>query len=129
MGRQLAIVLDGELKSAPVIRGAIEQGRGKSVVIMMCERPLNSPTSWKTLSKPRFDCEESSTGPTLGRDSIEKGVRASLWGMTAVAFHAHLLCCSRSHRQRRIVPEFDHPSGVLCNIDATLTLPVSPASF
>ena len=82
VGRQLAIVLDGELKSAPVIRGAIEQGRGQISgdydvreaieLANVLENPLEAPVRI---------VEESSTGPTLGRDSIEKGVGASLWGM------------------------------------------------
>ena len=86
VGRQLAIVLDGELKSAPVIRGAIEQGRGQISgdydvreaieLANVLENPLEAPVRI---------VEESSTGPTLGRDSIEKGVRASYWGMIAVA--------------------------------------------
>jgi preprotein translocase subunit SecD len=73
-GRQMAIVLDGELKSAPRINGPIEQGRGQITgdydmreafeLANVLENPLEAPVRI---------VEENSTGPTLGADSIEKG--------------------------------------------------------
>ena len=125
VGRQLAIVLDGELKSAPVIRGAIEQGRGQISgdydvreaieLANVLENPLEAPVRI---------VEESSTGPTLGRDSIEKGVRASLWGMIAVAvFMLIYYAVAGLIANVALCLNLIILLGVLCNIDATLTLP------
>ena len=125
VGRQLAIVLDGELKSAPVIRGAIEQGRGQISgdydvreaieLANVLENPLEAPVRI---------VEESSTGPTLGRDSIEKASGASLWGMIAVAvFMLIYYAVAGLIANVALCLNLIILLGVLCNIDATLTLP------
>jgi SecD/SecF fusion protein len=125
VGRQLAIVLDGELKSAPVIRGAIEQGRGQITgdyemreafeLSNVLENPLEAPVRI---------VEENSTGPTLGQDSVDRGVRASITGLVLVAFFMLAY-----YKRAGLIANFALMlnivllMGVLCMIDATLTLP------
>jgi protein-export membrane protein SecD len=86
VGRQLAIVLDNQVFSAPVIQGRIGQGRGtitggfsaeeaNDLAIVLRAGAL--PASMKVV-------EERTVGPSLGRDSIEKGFRAGLWGFISV---------------------------------------------
>src|SRR5438477_23401 len=81
-GHRFAIVLDGVIQSAPVIRDAIyggdaiitgkfeeKEARGLSSVL---ENPLQTPVSIE---------EERSVSPTLGLDSIRASIMAGLMGL------------------------------------------------
>src|SRR5205814_2396510 len=81
-GHRFAIVLDGIIQSAPVIRDAIyggdavitghfaeKEARGLASVL---ENPLQTPVSIE---------EERSVSPTLGADSIRASVMAGLMGL------------------------------------------------
>ena len=81
-GHRFAIVLDGNIQSAPTIRDAIyggdaiitgrfgeEEARGLASVL---ENPLQTPVSIE---------EERSVSPTLGADSIRSSVLAGLVGL------------------------------------------------
>jgi SecD/SecF fusion protein len=86
VGRQLAIVLDGELQSAPVIRTAIEGGNAviegnfsfaeARELANVLENPLEAPIKI---------IEERGVDPSLGRDSIQSGVTAAVIGTVLVA--------------------------------------------
>jgi preprotein translocase subunit SecD len=85
VGRQLAIVLDNKIVSAPRInsriddRGVIE-GRftpQQAADLSLVLRSGSLPASMTTL-------EERTVGPSLGRDSIRQGVLASLIGFLAL---------------------------------------------
>jgi preprotein translocase subunit SecD len=87
INRQLAIVLDGAVVSAPEIRsriadkGQIEMGTATSsdeardLAIILRAGALPAPVDM---------IEERSVGPTLGQDSINKGVKATIIGGLAV---------------------------------------------
>ena len=124
-GRQLAIVLDGELKSAPVIRQPIVSGRGEISgnydlqeafeLANVLENPLEAPV---------VIVEEQSVDPTLGRDSIRSGVRASVAGLVMVAvFMAGYYLLAGMIANFALVLNMIILMGVLCSVDATLTLP------
>jgi SecD/SecF fusion protein len=124
-GRQLAIVLDGELKSAPSIRGAIVTGRGEISgnydlkeafeLANVLENPLEAPVAI---------VEEQTVEPTLGRDSIQSGVRASLVGLILVAgFMAGYYLLAGLIANFALLLNLVILLGVLCSVDATLTLP------
>ena len=81
-GHRFAIVLDGQIQSAPTIRDAIyggdaiitgrfteQEARGLSSVL---ENPLQTPVSIE---------EERSVSPTLGMDSIRSSIIAGLVGL------------------------------------------------
>src|SRR5438874_9223269 len=81
-GHRFAIVLDGVIQSAPVVRDAIyggdavitgrfteQEARGLASVL---ENPLQTPVSIE---------EERSVSPTLGADSIRSSVMAGLMGL------------------------------------------------
>jgi SecD/SecF fusion protein len=95
-GHRFAIVLDGVIQSAPVIRDAIyggdaiitgkfeeKEARGLASVL---ENPLQTPVSIE---------EERSVSPTLGMDSIRASVMAGLVGLAitlvCVLFYYRLL--------------------------------------
>jgi protein-export membrane protein SecD len=86
--RRLAIVLDGVVKSAPTIQERIPNGRGqitlgtganpdeaKDLAIILRAGALPAPVEI---------IEERSVGPSLGQDSINKGLKATLIGGLAV---------------------------------------------
>lgn len=85
IGRRLAIVLDGVVQSAPTIqsqisnRGVItgrfsyDQARDLSIVLRAGALPA-----------PIIIEEERSVGANLGRDSVEKGIRAAVVGCALV---------------------------------------------
>ena len=85
VGRRLAIVLDNKVVSAPRINSKIEdQGviegsftTQQAADLALVLRSGSLPASLTTL-------EERTVGPSLGRDSIHQGVRASLIGFIAL---------------------------------------------
>jgi SecD/SecF fusion protein len=86
VGRQIAIVLDNKVYSAPTVQNKIAGGSGRitgrftdeeasDLAIVLRAGALPAPIEIK---------EERTVGPTLGRDSIEMGVRAAAIGFILV---------------------------------------------
>jgi protein-export membrane protein SecD len=86
IGRFLAIVLDGIVQAAPQIQQRIPQGRAVITGRFTVEeaRDLAVVLRAGALPAPVKIIEERSVGPSLGRDSITKGIRASLIGAAVV---------------------------------------------
>ena len=89
IGEQLAIVLDGEVKSAPSIRGEIPSGHGEITGGRGGFSPeeafeltgvLNNP-----LETPVEILQVQSVEPSLGADSIESGIKAGILSLVLVA--------------------------------------------
>ncbi|MDE0781106.1 MAG: protein translocase subunit SecD, partial [Alphaproteobacteria bacterium] len=86
VGTRLAILLDGEVISAPVIRSAILGGSG----IITGQFSVDEVTELSLLLRagalpaPMTPLEERTVGPGLGADSIEAGKIASMIGLAAV---------------------------------------------
>ncbi len=82
VGRQLAIVLDGTVYSAPVIRERIGGGRASITGNFDVKeaRDLAIVLRAGALPAPVTLAEERTVGPTLGRDSVAQGVRSFLVG-------------------------------------------------
>ncbi len=80
VNKRLAIVLDGVVQSAPVITERIPQGRASITGRFTAEdaRDLAIILRAGALPAPLKIVEERTVGPSLGRDSIESGVRAVL---------------------------------------------------
>ncbi len=76
VGRRLAIVLDGKVQSAPVIKDRIGGGRAVITGSFTLDeaRDLAIVLRAGALPAPVVIAEERTVGPSLGRDSIEKGV-------------------------------------------------------
>lgn len=89
IGKQMAVVLDKVVKSAPVIQSKIPNGRGviemgssqdvlgEAQLIATALRAGSLPASLEQL-------EERTVGPSLGADSIAKGKKAGLIGALLV---------------------------------------------
>ncbi len=86
IGQRLAIILDGELYSAPTIQSAIETGSGQITgqfsekeafeLANVLQNPLRAPLEI---------VESREVDPTLGTDSIRSGIKAALIGTVAVS--------------------------------------------
>lgn len=125
IGKQLAIVLDGEIKSAPVIRQVIE---GDAVIenIGSLEEAQDIALVLQTGALPvDLVIEESSTvGPTLGRDSLNKGLWAGAIGFALII--VFMLAYYRGLGISSVIGLIVYVVilwGVLAGIDAVLTLP------
>ena len=86
VGRNLAIVLDGKVASAPVIREKIAGGKASisGNFDIKEARDLAIVLRAGALPAPIKIIEERTVGPSLGRDSIRKGVISLLVGGLAV---------------------------------------------
>jgi len=125
VGRQLAIILDGELQTAPVIRTAIEGGSGviegdysqqeAFALQAVLENPLKTP----------LGLEASRTvDPTLGKDSIRSGIQAAIVGTLAVsAFMLVYYMIAGLVANVALIANIIILLGVMCSIGTTLTLP------
>jgi protein-export membrane protein SecD len=94
VGKRLAIVLDNVVRSAPVIReripggeamittGDVNPDKAKDLAILLRSGALPAPV---------ITIEERSVGPSLGLDSIHKGIQASLIGVILVCFFTILI--------------------------------------
>ncbi|HEX2206920.1 MAG TPA: protein translocase subunit SecD [Longimicrobium sp.] len=86
IGKQMAIVLDEQVYTAPVIRGQISR-RGQ---IELGQATLEEAADLAlvlragALPAPLRVVEERSVGPSLGQDSVNKGFIAGLIGLAAV---------------------------------------------
>ncbi|MBN1621185.1 MAG: protein translocase subunit SecD [Endomicrobiales bacterium] len=84
--RNLAIVLDGVVQSAPVIRTRIPDGKAiiEGNFTMEDAKLLATILRAGALPAPVKIIEERSVGPTLGEDSIKAGVKATIFGAIVV---------------------------------------------
>ncbi len=93
IGKSLAIILDKELKSMPVIRsripgnGSIDLGRGGGQDLQEEAEMIATVLRAGALPARLTKMEERIVGPTLGRDSIEKGKKAGIMaGLLVIVF-------------------------------------------
>ncbi|MFC2048893.1 protein translocase subunit SecD [Elusimicrobiota bacterium] len=84
--RRLAIVLDGVVQSAPVIKSRIPDGRGiiEGSFNMETARDLAIILRAGALPAPVDIIENRTIGPTLGADSIKSGIGAMIFGFILV---------------------------------------------
>ncbi|NJM54863.1 MAG: protein translocase subunit SecD [Verrucomicrobiae bacterium] len=124
IGQRMAIVLDGVIYSAPSINSEIgAQGRitGKFDVkeAKQLEQVLENP-----LEAPLTIIEERGVDPSLGKDSIDSGVKAALYGTIAVAlFMIVYYLLAGVVANVALLLNIVVLLGVMCSVGTTLTLP------
>ncbi len=86
VGKYLAIILDGNVHSAPVIRERIPSGQAQISGGFTFEEASDLAIVLRTgaLQAPVQILEERTVGPSLGADSIRKGVISTAAGAVAV---------------------------------------------
>ncbi len=125
VNQQLAIVLDGELYSAPNINEPILGGNCQITgnydlkeayrLANALENPLEAPVKIM---------EERTVDPSLGKDSIASGVKASVIGVVAVAgFMLGYYLLAGLVANVALVLNILILIGVMCSVGATFTLP------
>jgi len=126
IGRNLAIVLDEEIKSAPYIKVAITDGDAEITGIDSIEEAKNIELVLQTGALPvNLQIEESSTvGPTLGMDSLNKGLRAGIIGfILIIVFMLFYYKGLGIYSALGLIIYIIIFWGVMSGIDAALTLP------
>lgn len=125
VGKQLAIILDGEIYSAPSIRDRISRqgvitGRFSSqeaadLAVILRAGALPIPVHIE---------EERTVGPTLGADSIASGVRAAAVGLVlVVAFCVGYYRMSGGYASVALLANLVLVVGLMSLFTGTLTLP------
>ena len=89
VGRRLAIVIDNEVISAPVIRDAIPGGSGQISGNFTVNEANNLAILLRSgaLPAPLSIIEERTVGPDLGQESINKGVISLIIGFALVVLY------------------------------------------
>jgi SecD/SecF fusion protein len=126
VGKQLAIVLDSVVYSAPVIRGKIPNGTASitGVGSVTEAKQLAVVLRAGALPVPMNIVELRSVGPTLGEENIRSGIIAAV-----VSFVLILLFIAFYYRTAGLIADFALlvntfiTVGVLAAFHATLTLP------
>lgn len=125
VGRQLAIVLDDTVYSAPVVRSRIEdRGQIEGSFTADSARDLAIVLRAGALPAPVQIIANLTVGPSLGQDSIQKGVRAAILAAILV-----VLLMGVYYKLSGVIADFAlllnciMLVGVLVAIRATLTLP------
>jgi len=88
VGKRLAIVLDGKVISAPVVRDAIIGGSGQITGGFTFQSATDLALLMRSgaLPAPLNIIEERTVGPDLGQDSIDAGILALVIGFFLVIF-------------------------------------------
>ena len=126
IGKQLAIVLDGKIISAPVIRDTIASGSGQISGGFTFQSATDLALLLRSgaLPAPLNIVEERTVGPDLGQDSINAGIIALIIGFVLV-----ILFIFFKYKIFGLITNFTLIVnlflliGVLTIFEATLTLP------
>ena len=125
LGRQLAIILDGIVISAPTIQGVIyDQGQITGSFTSQEAYDLALKLRSGALPASLEYQEERTVGPSLGADSIRSGITASITGLAAVVLF--ILLYYRLSGVNAVVALMLNLLilvGALAYFSATLTLP------
>lgn len=124
--KRLAIVLDSNVYSAPVIQDKISGGRAQITGNFTTQEAsdLSIVLRAGALPAPVKIIQNLTVGPSLGRDSIEKGIRATvIAGILVVIFMVGYYRLSGVIADVAIVLNLIVLIGALAALNATLTLP------
>lgn len=124
--KRMAIVLDNTIYSAPVIQERISGGRAQisGTFTMQEANDLAIVLRAGALPAPLKIIQDLTVGPSLGRDSIDKGIRATLFAGAIVVLFMMVY-----YRLSGVIADFALALNLVCLIgalaalNATLTLP------
>ncbi len=124
--KRCAIILDGVVFSAPVIRGKIPGGRSQIEGMENLDEAklLEIVLKAGALPAPVDIIEERSVGPSLGQDSVSNGLNSMMIGYVIIAFFMMLYYRSAGNiAAAGLTLTVLFILGVLAGFKATLTLP------
>jgi preprotein translocase subunit SecD len=125
VNERLAIILDDQVYSAPVIQSRISM-RGQITGRFTAQEAADLAVVLRagSLAVPVVIEEERTVGPALGADSISRGVRASILGLVlVVAFALGYYRLSGVYASVALVANLVLLVGIMSLFDATLTMP------
>ena len=126
VGKRLAIVLDGEIISAPNINEPITSGKGMISGNFTFQEATDLSLLLRSgaLPTPLIIVEERTVGPDLGEDSIKSGVISLLIGfILVILFMLYKYRIFGLIANTALVANLLMLIGVLTILEATLTLP------
>ncbi|MCL0074850.1 protein translocase subunit SecD [Thermodesulfovibrionales bacterium] len=126
VGERLAIVLDDNVRSAPVIREEIAGGRAQITGTFTMAEAIDLSIALRAgaLPAPVEMIKNVTVGPTLGKDSIEAGKIASIIAMLLViAFMITYYRLSGIIASVALTMNMTFLFGIMAALNATLTLP------
>ena len=126
LGKQLAIVLDGKIISAPVIRDTIASGSGQISGGFTFKSATDLALLLRSgaLPAPLNIIEERTVGPDLGQDSINSGIIALILGfMLVITFIFFKYKIFGLITNFTLIVNLFLLVGILTLFEATLTLP------
>ena len=126
VGKRLAIVLDGKIVSAPIIRSAIVGGNGQISGNFTFQSATDLALLLRSgaLPAPLNIIEERTVGPDLGQDSINAGIFALLTGfILVIAFMFVKYKFFGLIANTALIINLFLLIGILTIFEATLTLP------
>jgi preprotein translocase subunit SecD len=124
--KRMAIVLDNTIYSAPVIQERISGGRAQITGTFTTQEANDLAIVLRAgaLPAPLKIIQDLTVGPSLGKDSIEKGVRATLFaGAMVVIFMMVYYRLSGTIADFALILNLICLMGALSALSATLTLP------
>jgi len=126
LGKQLAIVLDGKIISAPVIRDTIANGSGQISGGFTFQSATDLALLLRSgaLPAPLNIIEERTVGPDLGQDSINAGMFALIIGFVLVILFIFIIYkIFGLITNITLIINLFFLVGILTIFEATLTLP------
>jgi len=125
VGHRMAIILDNDLYSAPNINQAIEGGNAQITGSFTPEEAQELANVLQNpLKAPVHIIYSSDVDPTLGKDSIRSGIRASIYGVVFVsAFMLVYYFIAGLAANVALITNIIILLGVMCSVGATFTLP------
>ncbi len=124
--KRMAVVLDNTIYSAPVIQERISGGRAQitGTFSMQEANDLAIVLRAGALPAPLRIIQDLTVGPSLGQDSIDKGIRATLFaGVMVVLFMMIYYRLSGVIADFALILNLVCLLGALSALNATLTLP------
>ncbi len=126
VGKRLAIVMDGEIVSAPNINEPITSGNGMISGNFTFQEATDLALLLRSgaLPTPLIVVEERTVGPDLGEDSIKSGITSLLVGFVLVIiFMLYKYKVFGLIANTALIANLLMLTGVLTILEATLTLP------
>ena len=126
VGKRLAIVLDGEIVSAPNINEPITSGNGMISGNFTFQEATDLSLLLRSgaLPTPLLVVEERTVGPDLGEDSIKSGITSLIVGfILVIAFMLYKYRVFGLIANTALIANLLMLVGVLTILEATLTLP------
>ena len=126
VGKRLAIVLDGEIVSAPSINEAITSGNGMISGNFSFQEATDLALLLRSgaLPTPLLVVEERTVGPDLGEDSIKSGITSLIVGfILVILFMLYKYKIFGLIANISLIANLIMLIGILTILEATLTLP------